>query len=101
MKQVVVVFEAPGGTAAQYDAVWNDLRAAGHSNPKGLISHVGAAKPDGSWLVVDIWESEETFKEFSNTLMPIVEKNGLPSTTIPMVLPAHYVYVGQTETTPA
>jgi heme-degrading monooxygenase HmoA len=100
MKQVVVVFEAPGATAAQYEGVWNDLRAAGESNPKGLISHVGAAKPDGSWLVVDIWESAEAFKEFSNTLAPIIAKNGLPSGP-PMVLPAHYVYIGQPETIPA
>jgi len=74
--------------------------AAGESAPKGLISRAGAAKPDGSWLVVDIWGSVEAFKEFSDTLAPIIAKNGLPSRP-PMILPAHYVCVGNRETVPA
>ena len=96
MKKVIVLFEAPGGTAEQYDKVWDGLRAAGESNPKGLISHVGAAKPDGSWFVCDIWESEEDFKEFGKVLMPIIATSGLPPAE-PMVLPAHYVYIGEKE----
>lgn len=52
MKNVVVLFSAPGFTAEHFDQVWDDLRAAGQSHPKGLISHVGFAKPDGSWNVV-------------------------------------------------
>jgi hypothetical protein len=53
MKQVVVLFNFPDVSLQQYDAVWNDLRAAGHSHPKGLISHLGTATPDGGLLVVD------------------------------------------------
>jgi hypothetical protein len=97
MKKVVVLFNAPGGTSQQYDKVWDGMRAAGESNPKGLISHVGAAKPDGSWFVCDVWESEEDFKQFSKVLMPLISKSGLPATE-PMVLPAHFVYIGEKET---
>jgi len=97
MKKVVVLFNAPGSTSAQYDKVWDGLRAAGESNPKGLLSHVGAAKPDGSWFVCDVWESEEDFKEFSKVLMPIIATSGMSSSE-PMVLPAHYVYIGEKET---
>ena len=93
MKKVAVLFNALGGTSEQYDKIWDDLRAAGESNPKGLISHVGAAKPDGSWFVCDIWESEEDFKEFGKVLMPIITKSGMPPAE-PMILPAHYVYIG-------
>ncbi len=96
MKKVVVLFNAPGGTSAQYDKVWDGLRAAGESNPKGLISHVGAAKPDGNWFVCDIWESKEDFEEFGKVLMPIIATSGLPPAE-PMVLPAHYVYIGEKE----
>jgi len=77
-----------------------DLRAAGQAHPKGLISHVGFAKPDGSWNVVDVWESAEAFAEFGKTLLPIIQKTGVPVPE-PMVLPAHFVLLGQAEEVPA
>lgn len=96
MKKVVVIFSAPDFTAENYDQVWDDLRAAGHANPKGLISHVGFAKPEGGWMVVDVWESEEAFYEFGKTLMPIIQKTGV-AVPPPQMRPAHYVLVQQTE----
>ena len=100
MKNVVVLFSAPGFTAKHFDQVWDDLRAAGQSHPKGLISHVGFAKPDGSWNVVDVWESAETFAEFGKTLGPILQKisGNIPE---PTVLPAHFVLIGHPESEPA
>ena len=100
MKNVVVLFNAPGFTEENFDQVWDDLRAAGQSHPKGLLSHVGFAKPDGSWNVVDVWESAEAFAEFGNTLGPIIQKTGV-AVPEPMVLPAHYVLIGQHEGEPA
>lgn len=100
MKKTVVLFHAPGFTSKHYDKVWEDLRAAGQEHPKGLISHVGFAKPDKSWMVVDVWESPEAFKEFSKTLLPIIQKSGV-NVPEPQIIPAHYVYVGQDETVPA
>ena len=100
MKKVVVLFNSPGFTAKHYDQVWDDLRAAGQSNPKGLLSHVGFAKPDGSWGVVDVWESAEAFAEFGKTLGPIIQKTGV-NVPEPMVLPAHYVFIGHPESEPA
>ena len=94
MKQVVVQFNFPGVSLKQYDGVWDDLRAAGQAHPKGLISHVGAATPDGGLLVVDVWESEEAFNEFGKTLMPLIAKQDIPMIP-PKVLPAHYVLVQQ------
>ena len=63
-------------------------------------NHVGFAKPDGSWGVVDVWESAEAFAEFGKTLEPIIQKTGV-NVPDPMVLPAHYVLLGQPETEPA
>ena len=100
MEKVVVIFSSPQFTAKHYDQVWDDLRAAGHANPKGLLSHVGFANPDGGWKVVDVWESAEAFKEFGNTLMPIIQNTGV-DVPAPKVIPAHYVYIGQTEPMPA
>jgi len=100
MKNVVVLFNSPGFTSKHYDQVWEDLRAAGQAHPKGLISHVGFANPDGSWGVVDVWESEEAFAEFGKTLVPIIQKTGV-NVPEPIVVPAHYVFLGQTEGEPA
>ena len=96
MKNVIVLFNAPGGTSAQYDKIWDGLKAAGESHPKGLISHVGGAKPDGGWFVCDIWESEEAFSQFSKVLMPIIGSSGFPLVE-PVVFPAHYAYIREKE----
>ena len=92
MKKVMVQFNMPGTTVKQFDACWNDLRAAGHSNPKGLIHHVGGQQ--GNNLVVsDVWESAEAFNKFGEILMPILQKNGFPNVP-PVITPVHYEYSG-------
>ena len=97
MKNVVVLFKSPGFTVKHFDQVWEDLRAAGQAQPKGLLSHVGFEYPDGDWGVVDIWESAEAFAEFGKTLVPIIQKTGV-SVPEPMVLPAHYISIGEAVT---
>jgi hypothetical protein len=92
MKKVVVQFNFPDTSLNQYEAVWADLKAAGYENPKGLISHVGAALPNNGLLIVDVWESEEAFTEFGKILMPLIAKQDIPMVQ-PKVLPAKYVYV--------
>jgi len=92
MEKVMVYFDMPGMTGEQYDQIWKDLRAAGHVNPKGLLHHA-AAPTANSWLVVDVWESADHFKEFGKTLMPILDRNGVPKND-PVVLPLHYMYSG-------
>jgi hypothetical protein len=92
MKQVVVQFNFPNVSLKQYDGVWDDLRAAGFSHPKGLI----APTPDGGLLVVDVWESQQAFDEFGKTLMPLIAKRDIPMIQ-PKVFPVHYVQVEHTE----
>ena len=94
MKQVVVLFNFPNVSLKQYDNVWADLRAAGQSKPKGLVSHVGAASGN-NLVVVDIWESRQAFDEFGKILMPLIAKQDIP-TIQPQILDAHYVLVTQT-----
>ncbi|HLX93535.1 MAG TPA: hypothetical protein VKR32_17745 [Puia sp.] len=96
MENIVVVFKAPGFTSKDYDKVWDDLKAAGQSTPKGLLSHVGFAHPDGDWMVVDVWESAEAFGDFGKTLLPILQGTGV-NVPQPTVVPAHYFYQAQTE----
>lgn len=95
MKNVLVQFEFPNVSLAQYDKCWDDLRASGHDQPQGLISHVGAQNGTGL-VVVDQWESAEAFKTFGGILMPILAKNKIPAIE-PRILPVHYAHKVRTK----
>ncbi|MFF2508467.1 hypothetical protein ACFVTY_34655 [Streptomyces sp. NPDC058067] len=80
---IVAVFDIPGMTQEQYEA--SAEKVAGRPGPvknpsdwpvPGLISHTSAATPEG-WLVVDVWESEEAFRKFGETIMPILKELGV------------------------
>jgi hypothetical protein len=92
MSTVIVIFDVPGMTAAQYDQVMKDLNAAGEGSPKGRRSRVAASK-DGGWLVVDVWDSPDALNQFAPTLMPILAKNGVTPPQ-PQVFPAHNLVNG-------
>ena len=100
MKKVVVIVSAKDLTSKHYDQVWDGLRAAGLSRPKGMLSHVGFPNPDGGWMVVDVWESKDAFEQFSKTLIPLIQKTGV-NVPPPKIVPAHYFYQAQAERTPA
>ena len=97
-KKVVVIVSSPDLTAKDFDQVWDGVRAAGHSHPKGLLSHVGFANPEGGWMVVDVWESKEAFAEYGKILIPLIQKTGKKPPE-PKIIPAHYFYQGQQENT--
>jgi hypothetical protein len=91
-KKVMVQFEFPNMSSNQFDQIWQDLRAAGYENPKGLLHHA-AAPTDTGLKVVDVWENADKFNEFGQTLMPILDKNGIQGIQ-PVILPLHYEYSG-------
>ena len=95
MKKVIVQFNTPGMTVKQYDQTWEELRKAGHSNPSGLLHHIGAQQGN-NWVVVDVWESVEAFNKFGETLMPILAKLGVTQVQ-PVITPVHYEYTGVEE----
>ena len=58
------ILDFDGGTAAQYDAIIEDMELGGRLPAKALYH--GAGSPDGrSWRVVDVWESPEDFERFA------------------------------------
>jgi len=62
--------------ARQYDEVIKHLEHAGAATPPGRRFHVCFGT--GSNLrVVDVWESQEAFNAFGQTLMPILHQVGL------------------------
>lgn len=75
---VAILVEIPGVTAAQYDAVIKEVFPGGRP-PRGLLFHV-AGDADGTWRVVDVWDSQQSFDTFAqNTLGPAMGKAGIQS----------------------
>ncbi|MEU0085766.1 hypothetical protein [Streptomyces sp. NPDC006274] len=93
---IIAVIDMPGMTQAQYEQ--SVEKVAGRPGPvkspadwpvAGLISHTAAPTANG-WLVVDVWESEEAFRQFGDTLVPVLRELGLPEVE-PQVYPVFNV----------
>ena len=89
MKKIVAQFNVVGVTAQQYSQANKDLEAAGKGKPSGRLYHVAAQQADG-FFIIEVWESEEALNEFAETLIPIVEKNGVTPVQ-PTLLPVHNI----------
>ncbi len=90
---VVVVMEVPSFTAERYEETVrrltdgkSRLESAADWPVEGLLSHA-AGQGESGFRVVDVWESEEAFARFGETLMPIMESIGVEGE--PEVYPAH------------
>ena len=66
----------PKMTAAQYDECMKQLNAAGASAPAGRLYHACYGAGD-RLRVFDVWESTESFEQFGQTLMPILQGIGI------------------------
>lgn len=88
MERFVVLFEAPDMSAGDYDAILKEMETSKTLYNENRISHV-AFERKGAWCVVDVWNSLESFQQFSeNTLKPIFQKLNL-NPPPPIVLQAH------------
>jgi hypothetical protein len=89
MKNILVQFNQVDFTVQNYDQTIKDLKAAGAGSPNGRLYHVITKQPVGM-LVTDVWESEETLNKFSETLIPILKKNGV-NPARPTILQIHNI----------
>jgi hypothetical protein len=76
MKKIVALFNVVGYTPEQYSQVIKELEASGKLKDPAYINRVVAQQPDGL-LIIDVWESEEALNKFSETLIPLLIKNGV------------------------
>ena len=76
MKKIAVVFNTSDMTPASYHQVMKDLAASGAEAPKGRLSHI-ATNAENGMVVVDTYDSIESFQQFGETLIPILVKNGI------------------------
>jgi hypothetical protein len=85
-------FQPTGFTPERYDEAIKRLDAAGAGAPEGRLYHF-AMETDGNVSVFDVWESEETFAKFGETLLPILSEVGADPGQ-PMVMPIHNIIKG-------
>ena len=85
-------FVHEGFTPDKYASAIKELEAAGAGAPKGRTFHV-ALESDGAIQVFDIWDSQEEFDAFGETLVPILGKLGV-ELNAPMVATVHNVIRG-------
>jgi len=65
-----------GGNEDQYQAV-NEQMGVAENPPEGLIFHAAGPVDDGSWGVLDFWESRGHFDRFSESrLGPAIQELG-------------------------
>ena len=91
---IVAVFQGPGLTEKEYEDIVS--RMMGKKVPEspsdwpaaGLVAHIAGNGQNG-FRVVDVWESEESFNKFGETLMPILQEVGID--VQPDIYPAHAV----------
>ena len=87
-----IYFSPTSMTKQQYDTCIKKLEAAGADKPAGRLYH--ASFGDGDKLAVfDVWESQELFDRFGQTLMPILKEIGVEIGQ-PHVMPIHNVIKG-------
>jgi hypothetical protein len=71
-----IYFSPQSMSPEQYDDVITRLEAAGQAAPSGRLSHA-AFEADNGLHVFDVWESQESFDTFGETLMPILGQVGV------------------------
>jgi len=73
---VCLIFDAPGGTQAQYEQVRSEV-APGDIPPPGATYHAAGPTEDG-WCVVEVWDSREALERFATEILPpALERAGL------------------------
>ncbi len=87
-----VYFAPKAFTIEQYNACLDRLDAAGAGAPEGRSLHTCFGS-DEAVMVFDVWDSQEAFDRFGQTLHPILSELGVDPGT-PQIMPVHNVIEG-------
>lgn len=74
--KIAVTFTPPAMTSEQYDAVVSQLDNAGAFPAPGRLYHV-CFGPRDKLRVGEVWESQEAFDRFGDTIEPVFRDVGL------------------------
>jgi hypothetical protein len=79
---VLMVHDSPGGTREQYDEVvrrltdGREMQSLSDWPVEGILAHC-AGPSEAGWRVIDVWESEEAFQRFGETIGPLLAASGM------------------------
>ncbi|MBV9229418.1 MAG: hypothetical protein JOZ18_08900 [Chloroflexi bacterium] len=73
---LTMIFTPRSMDARQYDETIKRLTDAGLAAPAGRLFHM-CFGTGNNLRVVDVWESQEAFQAFGQTLLPILEQLGI------------------------
>jgi len=73
---IAMYFQPKDFTRAKYDEAIRLLEEAGAARPEGR-SHHSSFGSDDAVMVYDIWDSQEEFEAFGETLIPILTSLGV------------------------
>ena len=94
---VVLRFTSENLTPERYEQIKTKLEEAGAGSPAGRLYHVCFGDPN-SLRVSDIWDSQESFAKFGETLKPILEEVGVTNSNIEF-FEVHNIIVGENAAT--
>jgi hypothetical protein len=86
-------FQPNGFDKQRYDEVMRRLEQAGAGSPPGRSYHFAFTGQSGGIEVFDVWESQEAFEKFGETLVPIMNELGADPGE-PQVAEIHNVVLG-------
>lgn len=70
----ISIFFRPGSmTLEQYNEIMAKLEEAGQKSPPGRLFHAASGSGD-KITVFDIWDSQDSFEEFGQTLMALMDR---------------------------
>jgi hypothetical protein len=87
-----IYFAVQGMSPDVYEDVIQQLADAGQGAPAGRTYHA-AFEMEGGLHVFDVWDSEEAFGAFGETLIPILTNAGIDPGE-PMISPIHNIIIG-------
>jgi heme-degrading monooxygenase HmoA len=82
---MAVVLVVEGATQQEYEDVVRRMTGGKKSRMEspsdwpveGLLAHAAGQTEEGRFRVVDVWESEEAFNRFGETLQPVLQDLGM------------------------
>jgi hypothetical protein len=77
----------------QYEEVVRKLEASGAGAPPGRSYHCAFSAGNGLLHVFDVWDSQETFDSFGETLVPMLAEVGVDPAK-PQIAHVHNLLVG-------
>ena len=71
------MFNNPNVTQEQYDGTREKMGVSEENMPDGNVLHIAGEGPDGSWRVIEVWESEEHARAWDEKLEPVLAARGI------------------------